>query len=256
MQAFWVRVQTAPGSFNIPNTARTHSSNAFYKTTSTSNVFRMNISDGTHSDEAVVGFYPNALNILENYDSEKMFYTNEDVPQTYTLTTDAVKTAINGQAELTFNEERIIPLGFATPVSGTFTFAATNLTDFDASISIYLEDLQLGIVQDLRQNASYTFSSGLVDNASRFNLHFGGLLTDISTSDENHVYVYADENNVYVNTAEKCTMEIYNVLGEKIMSQQLENGLNKIQLNVVKGIYVVKVQNSTIAVNKKIYIGQ
>jgi hypothetical protein len=217
----------------------------------------MNVSNGINTDETVVGFYTNALSTFENYDSEKMFYTDEDVPQIYSLTSENIQTAINGQPELILNDERIIPLGFSTPVSGTFTFTATNLNDFNAAVSVYLEDVQQNVLKDLRQNISYTFTSGVVNNANRFRLHFGNIAANISnTAANNSILIYAVNNTVYVNTQEKGNgiIEIYDILGKKIMSQQSVEGLNKLQPNVSGGIYMVKVQTSGNMLTKKVVI--
>jgi hypothetical protein len=260
MQAFWVRVAegNTTGGIQVTNTIRVHNNTqSFYKTAVETNVFRMNVSNGINTDETVVGFYTNALSTFENYDSEKMFYTDEDVPQIYSLTSENIQTAINGQPELILNDERIIPLGFSTPVSGTFTFTATNLNDFNAAVSVYLEDVQQNVLKDLRQNISYTFTSGVVNNANRFRLHFGNIAANISnTAANNSILIYAVNNTVYVNTQEKGNgiIEIYDILGKKIMSQQSVEGLNKLQPNVSGGIYMVKVQTSGNMLTKKVVI--
>jgi len=258
MQAFWVRVLASPGTggVQVTNATRLHSSTTFYKTAAETNIFRMTVTDGITNDEAVVGFYANALSTYEDYDSEKMFYTDEDVPQLYSLTSDYSEVAINGQAELSAGQERIVPLGFSTNVAGTFTINATNLTEFDPSVSVYLEDVQLNVIQDLNQNASYTFTSGIVNTASRFKLHFGNFITDISSESKNNVFLYAAENNIYVSTSEEATIEVYSSLGEKISSEHAVKGLNKIPLNAATSIYIVKVQTGNDVITEKVFIGK
>lgn len=136
------------------------------------NIFRIEVRRQTWVDEAVFAFFPQALDSYEDYDSWKMFAVDDDYPQTYTLTTDNVICAINSETNLLMNEEKIIPLGFRAYVSGTFTFTATNMFSFDPTITVYLEDIQENVLMDLRINNVYEFSSGIVDNASRFRLHF------------------------------------------------------------------------------------
>jgi hypothetical protein len=259
MQAFWIRVATGQttGGLELTNATRVHNSQAFYKKSLESNVFRIEVLRDTLSDEAVVGFYQNAQGVFEGYDSEKMFSTENDDPQVYTLTTDNTEVAINGFAELVANEERIVPLGFLTNVAGPHTLQATNLNDFDQNISVYIEDVQQNVLKDLRQNSSYTFTSGAVNNANRFRLHFGNIAANISNTAANtSILIYAVNNTVYVNTQEKGNgiIEIYDMLGKKIMSQQSVEGLNKLQPNVSGGIYIVKVQSSDRVVNQKVYL--
>jgi hypothetical protein len=256
MQSFWVKV-TSPnttGSLTLNQVARVHSTQAYYKTASETNLFRMNVSDGTNIDETAVGFYQDAQNVFENYDSHKMF--SDDAPQLYSLTTDLAKVAINGQTEMVAGEERIVSLGFKTNVAGIFTLNATNLSDFDASVSVYLEDAQLSIFQDLRQSATYTFSSAIVDDVSRFKIHFGNLTTSVPTLTESAVSAYAVNNNLYVNTPKAASIKVYDVLGNLIMNQQSVQGLNKMQLNVETGIYIVNIQTGTQVSTQKIMISK
>jgi hypothetical protein len=137
-----------------------------------SNIFRIDVQRETWIDEALVGFWAAATDGFDPYDSEKMFAPDHNYPETYTLTTDNVIVAINGGSVLTNDTERIIPLGFRTHIAGTFTFTATTMISFDPSITVYLEDLQENILQDLRINNIYQFSSGITDNTTRFRLHY------------------------------------------------------------------------------------
>ena len=238
MQAFWVLTNGSAGGLQLTNASRVHNAQTFYKTTET-NVFRMEVTEGIDSDETVVGFYQDAQNIFENYDSEKMFAT-DDIPQVYSLTSDNIEVAINGQPELIPVEDRVIPVGFKTPVAGNFSMYATNLSGFDQDISVYLEDLQLNVIQDLRQSAVYNFSSGVVDNASRFILHFGNMVTGVSASTDDQASVYSYANSVYVNApiTSNGIVEFYDALGKLVYKQSLEKGLNKIDNLFPQGIYI------------------
>ncbi len=255
MQAFWVRVSSGTGSFTIPNIARTHSSLAFYKTTSTSNIFRMDISDGTLTDEVVVGFYPNASSILENYDSEKMFSDNNNAPQLYSLTSDNNQVAINGFPVIGSNETRVVPVGFMSNVAGTFVLNATNLNEFDGSIPVYLEDMAAGTMQDLRQNAAYSFTSGAINTTNRFRLHFGAMTTGVDETANGSTLIYAFGKTIYVNTLESNSIiEIYDILGQKVASATSVSGINSLQSNFESGIYLVKVLSTGIVISKKIVL--
>jgi len=256
MQSFWVKVTTGQttGSVTLNQGARVHSTQAYYKTTSESNLFRMTVSDGISNDETVIGFYQDAQNTFENYDSRKMI--SEDAPQLYSLSTDLAKVAINGQTEMTVNEERIVSLGFKTNVAGTFTINATNLSDFDANVDVYLEDAQLGILQDLRLTSTYSFASSVIDDVNRFKVHFGNLITSIPTITESAISAYAVNNNLYVNTPKTATIKVYDVLGNLIMNQQSAQGLNILQMNVETGIYFVNIQTGTQVTTQKVMISK
>jgi bacillolysin len=257
MQSFWVRVaagQTS-GTFSIDNRARCHNDQTFYKTGAETNVFRIQVQKDSLNDEAVVAFYSDAIDIFDPFDSEKMFSDNDGDPQIYTMTADNTVVAINGQPELIAGTDRIVPLGFMTNIAGTFKLMATNMSEFDPNISVYLEDSQLNYFQKLNNSDSYTFTSGVVDDDSRFKLHFGNLLTDMHSDTEYSVFLYVIGNAVYVNTPENCMVEIYNTVGEKIADQKADKGLNKIQSNISQGIYIVKILTGSDIVTKKVFIG-
>lgn len=256
MQAFWVLV--SPGQTNgtliVDNPARVHNSQAFYKKLTSTTVFRMEARRDVFTDEAVVCFFPSALETYENYDSQKMFSTDPDYPQIYTLTSDNVNVAINGESLLSASEDRVVPIGFKTSVSGQHSFVATNLTDFDPSISVYLEDTQLSVLQDMRLNNTYTFTSGVVDDAARFKMHFGTLATGIASTENETSSIYSANNTVYVkiNNSLNSTIEVFDLLGKKIISQCGSKGLNIIQTKADMGIYIVKLTNNDQVITKKI----
>ena len=227
----------------------------YYKTYSENNVFRIEVQNGLLKDEAVVYFHPDAQNADDEFDSEKMFSEDTDYPQIYTLTDDNAVTTINGESELSSGETRIIPLGFVTYNAGTFTLNATTLDDFNPGIDVYLEDQYLGNFQDLRQTGSYTFSLEEADNADRFRLHFGKSISGVANDVASLISAYSYENTVYVNTPEaNYIIELYDLLGNIIESKQSVKGLNKLPVNVSKGIYIVKVQNGSNVVLEKIMI--
>jgi hypothetical protein len=255
MQGFWVHVSSATGSLSMNNATRLHNAHSFYKVTA-NNLFRMDVSNGSLYDETAVGFYQNALESYEAYDSRKMYSTDNNAPQIYSLTSDNMDMVINGYPQLAVNNERIVSLGFKTNVAGSFTMNATNLADFDQNISVYLEDVQLNVLQDLRQNSAYSFSSGVVNDASRFKLHFGDMLTSIPAVAESDAFVYSSENTIYVNTPKTATIKVYDILGNLIMNQQSIQGLNKLQLNVITGVYIVNVQTGTKVTTQKVIISK
>lgn len=255
MQAFWVKTNGSTGGLELTNAARVHDGTSFYKTSET-NVFRVELADSTFTDEAVIRFYEDAQNIFENFDSEKMFTTDNDVAQIYTSTSDNMDVAINGLPELLPAEERTIAIGFKTPKSANFSFNATNLSEFDQNISVYIEDVQQNVIQNLRQSPIYNFSSGNVDNNSRFRLHFVNTITGISaiTQDQSDVYSYG--NSVYVNVLNSGTgtVELYDALGNLVYKQSVEKGLNKLSIDLTQGIYISNIKIGNTESTKKIVI--
>lgn len=255
MQAFWVLVNSGPtGGLQVANTAREHTTQAFYKLNSEENVFRMQVEQDSLTDEIVVTFYPDATMAYDPYDSYKMFASDSNYPQIFMSLADGSELIINGLPEITAGSEYVVPLGFTTYNGGTFTFNATNMEDFLPDVSVYLEDAVMEHLYDLRQSNIYTFTSGVVNSSDRFLLHFNRIVTG---TNENALTdnVYSYENSVYVNTPDAVSnVEMYDMLGNLIVSKQTTKGLNRIQANVSKGVYIVKVQNGNDVLTKKILI--
>lgn len=256
MQAFWVRTLGSTGGLQLTNATRVHNSQAFYKESSENNVFRLSLSDGLYTDETVVAFFTEATAGDDAFDSEKMFVTDEDVPQIFTATSDYTFVAINGQEEVIPGVERVVPLGFSSNISGTFTLQATNMDVFNPAVDVYLEDSQLNYFQNLSVNGTYSFTSGMTDNSQRFKLHFGSVLNGISSFDENTLLLYVVDNSVYINTSVNRLVEVYNTIGEKIAQQQVYAGLSKIPLTVSQGVYIVKTLTGAEVTTKKVFIGK
>lgn len=256
MQAFWVQIiSPSGGGFLVDNTARCHDPGKnFYKMSSNSNVFRIQIEKDSLVDETVIGFYPAAVSSYDPYDSQKMFSTDANAPQLYTITSDSIQLAIDGLESISYNDETIVPLGFLANNSGTYMLHATNIPDFDPSVNIYLEDKMTSYLQDLRQNDTYTFSSGAVNDTNRFSLHFGNIVTGIN---ENTAFasIYSYYRDIYINSLkENCTVEIYDVLGKLILKEYAGCGSSTFYIGSGKGIYIVKVLNESNVITRKVLI--
>lgn len=255
MQAFWLHVSAAgTGTFSFDNQARIHSSHSFYKNTESSNIFRIEVKRDSLTDEAVVAFFASASDNFDIYDSEKMFSPDANYPQIYTLTSDSTIVVINGESEIINGEVRIIPMGFVSYVSGSFELQATNLNEFDSNIPVFLEDAMLDSIQDLRISDIYSFTSGNVNNADRFRLHFGSIATGIKDNEITLANAYAFENTIYLITPETSSVELYDLLGNLIISKTCAPGLNVLQNNAARGIYLVKVYNANNVCAEKVYI--
>jgi hypothetical protein len=164
------------------------------------------------------------------------------------------KLVMNGLQDIASNP--IVPLGFKTLTAGQFSLTSDGIESFDTDVSILLEDVMLDTIQDLRINPIYTFTSGVTDTTNRFKIHFGNMVTSIKSISESSVSIYSVNNNIYVNTPKTATIEIYDMIGNLIMNQKSIQGLNKLQLDVEAGIYIVKVQTITQLTTQKVMINK
>lgn len=65
-----------------------------------------------------------------------------------------------------------VPLGLMPGTDGSFTIRAEDLGTFEATAMIFLEDLKLGVIHNLRANPQYTFNMNVMEDVNRFVLHF------------------------------------------------------------------------------------
>jgi len=262
MQAFWVHVSDAAsghGTLKIGNGARVHNSQPFYKSTGESNVFRLFVSRDTLKDDIAVGFYEQAQAGFDPFDSEKRF-NDAGYPHLFTLTSDNHVVVINGQPVLQNQDSLTIPLGFGTDVEGVFTMEATNMNEFDPGLSVILFDKQGGVRQSLREHSAYTFQSGVAaPNTDRFSLIFSKKGTgETELADQSPVHVFSSRNMLYVDVQTSGTgrVGLYNMLGQEILNQAVENGLNQIAVNCLMGVYIAKISIGQRVITRKLVIGK
>ncbi len=268
MQAFWVRLKNgvASGKLNFTNTMRDHIIDANNKfrapkaANSTQKIIRLQVSNGTYKDEAVVYFNQNASDNYDIYDSPKMFNNNRLQPEIFTQE-GTERLAINGRNELTPETE--VTIGFKVGETNDYSIIANEITNIEEGTQIFLKDKSLDKVTELTINTPYNFKSDSISTTNRFSLIFKSpsVTTGITEPTEllNNISVYQNANRQIVVKAKESNSEmmvrVYNTYGQ-IMEQQLMNS-NSLVLNKVfnSGVYIVSIstiQNNTI--NKQLII--
>ena len=260
MQAFWVRVSTGSATLSFNNSLRSHKTDTInpFKVQALINsgqqVLRLQVSNGTSSDETIIMSNPNALNSYDNYDSPK-FANDPTIPELYTAI-GTERLAINGLNSLALNQE--IPLGFATDLSTNFTIKATEISNFDSNIMVILKD---GTTQNDITNSAYAFSSGVTSSTSRFSiiLKTAGTATAINNAENAaNILIYKNSNNqITVNytgdITEKATVSVFNTIGQRLTTVVLTKAT--VTENAYKsGVYLVTVSNGAKVTTSKIVI--
>ena len=127
------------------------------------------------------------------------------------------------QARSAFDENDVVPLGFFTASSGTYTISLDSFDGVFNSQDIYLRDNLLDIVYDLKQGP-YTFHSDYGTFNNRFQLKYtnSSLTTSTFASiDSNIVVATPTTNQIAIKSAlEKINaVEVYDLLGRAIVSK-------------------------------------
>ncbi|MEI6696872.1 MAG: T9SS type A sorting domain-containing protein [Bacteroidota bacterium] len=185
------------------------------------------------------------------YDANKLFVTDNNIPQVYSLANNN-ELAINVFGSL----PAAIPMNIKLGVPGIVSLTASETNSFDANISIKLEDILSGTIQDLRQNPVYAFSASANENANRFVLHFALAPNSINELPINNTSIYAFDKTIYVNSNDKVKeISIYNMLGQLITSK-ICNGsaFNSISINKASAFYMVRVITDKTTYSEKVFI--
>ena len=275
MQAFWVRVNDGftSGSLTVNNSMRSHKGNQIvlgntvndpiFKTTTTKtmeqSVLRLQVSNGTNTDETVIYSDPNASNNYDGYDSPKMFNNSASLAEIYTLAGNE-QLAINGLNTISYDTE--IPLGFSTTSSGTFSIKASQLSSFDAGTQLILKDYQdvnNPVTADLSDGTSYSFTSGVsANNTSRFVviLKAPSVATGVNpASSMDNIWISTNGNKILINGKPdgETSVTIYNSIGQKLFVEN-KNTKTISEIPIQSGVYMVTVSNSGKSITRKIVI--
>ena len=267
MQAFWIRVDAGQtqGTLSVDNSMRSHTATTNLLksrviSTIDQPVLRLQVSNGTNSDEAIVYFNPNASNGYDNFDSPKMSNSSVSVPEIY-LTAGGEQLAIDGLNSIQYDTE--LPLGFTTTntQNSLFSLKVSQFSSFDSSTQVYLKDYQSADptqLINLTDGTNYTFNSDAVNTTGRFALIFKStsISTGINPDSNTNVWLSLNGNNqVVVNNASAETqIGVYNELGQKLLSQSMKSTIKTLDTQFAPGVYLVTITNAGKTIKKKIII--
>ncbi len=252
MQSFWIKTTSSSNTLGFSNAMRSHQDQSVVANrlkapkVSTQQLLRLQVSNAVNADETVIYFNPNALNAVDEYDSQKMFNNIDDVPEIFTKN-GSTNLVINGMNEISFNTE--IPLGFTSGTAGNFKFKAIELVKFDSNIRVYLRDKEEPTDFELTLTTEYIFNSAIATaNESRFSLLFKApSITTGNVAPENeHVSVFVNtQNKIVINANAGSKYAIYNAVGQQIAVGKTNSNIQTSNFKLKSGIYVVRVGNVT-----------
>jgi len=262
MQAFWVKVASGSteGTITLTNAMR-HVQDVTLTTNllkapavATQQVLRLQVSNGTNSDETVIAFNENALDAFDNYDSPKMSNNNVAIPEIYTFA-GTEKVAINGMKNLA-----TMPLGFTTGESNTFSIKATEIKGFDVDTKVILKDNLLSTEQDITDGTAYSFTSDVVSSTDRFSVVFKtvSITTGIEATNLN-VNIFKNANGlITVNSTDvigaEGTVTVCNALGQKLVNTATTGPKTVINKTFSSGVYFVTLNIAGNKTTKKVII--
>jgi hypothetical protein len=154
-------------------------------------------------------------------------------------------------------------------ISGTYTIDA-DISGFNASDSVVLEDRLLNTQQDLMANPQYAATLMKGDTTTRFYLHYSRtsealtITNNTNDSENGQLSITAYQQNVSIKlpTQSSTTANVYvcDAVGNKVFSlENVDGSSGKIEFtlpHVNSGIYLVKVQTNTLNKTQQVFLSR
>lgn len=162
---------------------------------------------------------------------------------------DALSVHSFAKPDLTY-EDKIIPVKIKAE-SGTYEISPEQLESFGNDVQFFIEDRFNKTITQLEEGKRFSFEVNSNPETSllgRLNIIIRQSKSNTSISTSNSIRVFpnpsdGDNIQVMIPKAEKGTLEIFNMLGAKMISQNVENNQNTIQLESMyqlpAGVYTV-----------------
>ena len=258
MQSFWVRVKpaldnsTTTGTLKFTNAMRDHESGtnrlkAPSAKNATQQLLRLQVSNATNTDEAILLFNRNASDAIDDFDSQKMSNNNPAIPEIYT-TVGTDKLVINGMNTIPLDTP--IGLGFVPGSATSFSIKANEVSNLAEDMKVILKDNVTLAETDLTDGlSSYSFSPETV-NGNRFSVIFrtSGSTTGLDKGDDTNLMVYWNNNKgITIRTNDEkligSTVTVFTALGQQLISKKLSSTSMNVDYPYTPNVYLVKVNN-------------
>jgi extracellular elastinolytic metalloproteinase len=270
-QAFFARVATGLSSatLNFRNSQRLTVPNgtSFQRLAETRPLVQLTLQGASSSllDEATVYFENGATSGFDlTYDAEKL--PNPTGLNFSTILAAGRQLSIDGQPELG-TSQRVLPLAVGVPAPGVYTFTASQLLNL-STVPVYLRDLQLGTLTDLRQQSTYQFtvSSASALLTSRFELVFSPqqALATVPAALAQQVAIYPNpaRTQVAIDLPQSLSRQpvqatLLDALGRVVRQQVLPAGSTTHTLSLsdlTAGVYALRLTTDLGQVVKKLVI--
>ena len=253
MQAFWIKAKTGGGSLALTNAMRSHApaTDMLLKAPAAKNtantLVRLQVSNGTNTDEAVLYLSANASNGMDVYDAPKMSNNDVAIPEIYT-TVGAEHMVINAMNTIPLDTP--IGLGFVPGNATSFSLTANEISNLPTGVKVILKDNITNAETDLTDGVTAYQFSPVVTSSDRFSVIFrsAGATTSVETPQDISMFVYSNAPQQLTVMCKDIhlgsMLSVYNAIGQKLVSQQLTSTSIQIGRKFSPGVYMVKVNNT------------
>jgi hypothetical protein len=247
-QSFFVEAVSNGVTVNFTNTMKRNGTNRYLRTTPVyEQMLTLDVTGNGFADRTMVAFGADFTPAFDSdFDARKLMSKPEQ-PSMY-VNDGSLNYSIYAQPSV--DQVQLVPVDFTAGTNGTFTIAA-DLSTFDPTAMVYLEDRLLGTMTNLRLASSYTFTSSTTDAANRFVLHFYPGMT-VATEDASCAGV--DGTITFEQPgATEWKLELIDVNGNTIYNNNNFNG-NFTVSNLLPSIYTLNLQHASGYTISKLYL--
>jgi autotransporter-associated beta strand protein len=249
MQAFWIKVLNdgATGvTVAFKNANRSHQVGVSLRSeTTTTDGLRLQISNGSTTDETFIGFYDAASDDFDALDSHKMNNETPSMAEIFTLA-GGEEVAINGLKPLADSKE--LALGYRTGIDGDFSIKLSEKTL--QGCSVVLKDKLLNREQNMLLNPEYAFSSVATTSTDRFSLIIS---RSASNLDETASVIRAWFDNAHrLNAQFKGSLKLLNAQGQVLMVMDSKGDRTLSDRVFAPGVYVLEIIDGSSKSTKKL----
>jgi len=255
-QGFFVRATGGAGTLTLQNDDRSHGGQAFYKSGENNQMLVLKATGNNITTQTAIRFIADATPQADRlYDVHKIISNSTDVPNVYTLCEEE-KMAINTLPSIAGHET--VPLYFEAGMDGTYSFTATELESLGEDVPVFLEDISLNYVQDLRANPNYSFAytSSAVHG---FNIHFKDATgVDELQATAPQFHCFAGNGQLHVSYSGSGSLEgtasisVYNSAGQLVMQTQTAQPETTLALRGSAALYNVHILHNGQAFSTKV----
>jgi hypothetical protein len=211
------------------------------------------ISTSGSFNQILVGYTENAT-IGWDRDFDGVRFTDNSSTTFYSVIPDR-DLVIQGRP-LPFSDEDIVPLGYKATLQESFSLRLDHFDGLFENQAVYLEDLTLNVIHDLKQSP-YNFTSEIGTFNDRFVLRYTNAALSSSEFDTNqNVIALIYQKNLEIEASQNInSIEIYDITGKLISTTILKNKSRQISENFLyaEGVYLIKIKlESGYLVTKKL----
>jgi hypothetical protein len=242
-QGFFIQVSLADNAITIPKASRVHNTTNWYKSGEVSRIVMVaSPEDGNSAQETYIRLVPGTTQEFE-FEHDARFMAGY-APAFYCMVNDE---KLSTQSLSDFNPGLELNYGFEKIETDNYRIV---LKENPFDVNIYLHDLKTDIVQNLKQNPIYEFTSSEGDDPLRFKLKFGSVGIDEKPAVKSLAYVV--DQNLYFTVSGEKRVEIFDLTGRILM--HFVTSENYTTLPLTPGIYFVRVSTPSQTMSSKILI--